>query len=482
MTETVLIVGAGPVGLTMALELARYRVPVRVIDKMTERAETSRAIAIWPRTLELFDRAGGSGEFTEAGNKVTTANIIAGTHPLTQMSLDEVDSPYRFVLMLPQNETEAILLRRLEKLGVAVEMGVALDSFSQDSQGVSVTVRHPGGFIESEQFGWLIGCDGAHSSVRHGLGLSFDGDVINTDWALGDFYLFGAPFGLNELTTYWHRDGPIIFFPMAPGRYRIIASLGPSGDGAPATLSRDEFQELVDSRAPVGIKLDNAVWISAFRINERQVPTYGSGRVFLAGDAAHIHSPAGGQGMNTGMQDAFNLAWKLALTARGLTTSPALLESYSPERHAVGAEVIAAAGRMTTLALAANPVLQELRNVALRCVLGLPPVRNMLAEQMAEISTGYPKSSLNGPGSGSHQKPGMRMRPVDGEAPYGSGDIPLFTLRTNEAPPITHALVDPAVRPNAGTGIDLVRPDGYLATSVSQGEWDVVAAYLDRLT
>jgi 2-polyprenyl-6-methoxyphenol hydroxylase-like FAD-dependent oxidoreductase len=361
-------------------------------------------------------------------------------------------------------------------------MGVAMETFAQDGEGVTVTVRHTDGRAETEQFGWLVGCDGAHSTTRHGLGLSFDGDIIDTDWILGDYYVSSAPFNVSELTTYWHRDGPIIFFPMSAGRYRIVASFGPSGKDKPEPLSQDAFQRLIDSRAPVGVKLETEVWMSTFRINERQTPTYDSGRILLAGDAAHIHSPAGGQGMNTGMQDSFNLAWKLALTARGLTKSSALLQSYTPERHAVGAGIISGAGRLTKLALISNPALQDLRNVALHLVMGLPPVQHAMSEQITEISTGYPHSELNGPSSGSKQKPGTRMRPRDGEAPYGSGETPLFTLRANETPPFTHALVDPAVRPNPeGEDIELVRPDGYLAMSAPQGGWDLVSAYLDRV-
>lgn len=482
MTDTVLVVGAGPVGLTMALELARYGVPVRLVEKATARAGTSRAIAIWPRTLELLDRAGGSGEFIDAGVRVTVANINAGGRQIARIPLDGIDTPHRFVLMLAQSETEAILQRRVEALGVRCELGVEVKSLAQDQDGVAATICYPDGRVATESFGWVVGCDGAHSVIRHSLGLSFDGDTIETDWGLGDFFLTGAPFGSDELVTYWHKDGPIIFFPLAQNRYRIIASLGPSTGDKPTPPTAAEFQALVDTRSPVGIRLGEPVWLSAFRINERQVPTYRTGRVFLAGDAAHVHSPAGGQGMNTGMQDAFNLAWKLALTARGLTASPILLDSYSPERHAVGAEVIAAAGRLTKMALISNPVAQDIRNALGRLILGLAPVRNALEAQMTELSTGYPDSSLNGPHAGSRQKPGTRMGPIDSEAPYGAGDIPRFVLRANDAPSFTHPLVDPVVRSAThGDGIELVRPDGYLAMSARAGDWASVRLYLDRV-
>lgn len=394
MTPQVLIVGAGPVGLTMAIELARYKVPVRLIDRMQDRAATSRAVALWPRTFELLDRSGSSEEFIVKGNKVTSAIIFAGRNRLASMSLAALDCAYPFVLMLPQNETESILERRLEAHGIRCELGTELKAFTQDGDGVTATVGQADRPAETQRFGWLVACDGAHSPVRHSLGLAFEGDTLDTDWALGDFVLSGFPFGVEDLVTYWHQDGPLVFFPMSPDRYRVIAALGPSRGDAPVPPSVAGFQALIDARAPGGIKLGNAIWTSAFRINERQVASYRSGRVFLAGDAAHVHSPAGGQGMNTGMQDAFNLGWKLALVARGLAHSPALLDSYSPERHAVGAEVIAAAGRLTKLALITNPAAQELRNVIGHIVLGGEQAAYQYPAQTRDPSLGMPHQFL----------------------------------------------------------------------------------------
>jgi 2-polyprenyl-6-methoxyphenol hydroxylase-like FAD-dependent oxidoreductase len=486
MTDTVLIVGAGPVGLTMALELARYQVPVRLVDKMSKRSDTSRAIAIWPRTLELLDRAGASADLVALGNKVTAANIIAGSAPMARIELAHVDTPYPFALMLPQSDTESVLERHLERLGARSELGVELAAFTQDADGVTATLRHADGQVETERFGWLVACDGSHSPVRHSLGLSFEGDTLGTDWALGDFHMSGSPYPLNELFTYWHEEGPLIFFPMAPGRYRIIASLAPSKGAAPVVPAPEAFQAIVDRRGSSDIVLGEPIWTSAFRINERQIPSYRAGRVFLAGDAAHVHSPAGGQGMNTGMQDAINLAWKLAMVCRGLSANPALLDSYDTERRPVGAEVIAAAGRLTTIATIHNPIAQHVRNVIAHFVLGLPPVQRALQGSMTEVSIGYPDSPLNGRASGSPQA-GKRMRPLDRETPYGAGDAPRFTVRARVAPgkpaPSWQTdLVDPAIRPaTPGADIELVRPDGYLAISAVDQDWASVEAYLDQL-
>lgn len=485
MTEPVLIVGAGPVGLTMALELARYRVPVRLVDQMTERAYTSRAVALWPRTLELLERAGEgvSAELVSRGNKVTVANIIAGAEPIARIELKDVVTPYPFALMLPQSGTEGVLGRHLAERGVRPELGVRLVDFTQDEDGIAATLRHPGGSEETARFGWMVACDGAHSVVRHRLGLAFEGDTRGDDWGQGDFHMTGVPFPVNEFATYWHEEGPLVLFPMAPGRYRLIAGLGSSTGAPPAAPSFEAFQEILDRRGPGGIVLQDAVWTSAFRINERQVERYRSGRVFLAGDAAHVHSPAGGQGMNTGMQDAINLAWKLALVIRGLSTAPALLDSYDPERRAVGAGVIAASGRLTRMATIQNPLARRIRNALMQFVLGLAPVQHALEGSLTETSTRYDDSPLNGVSWEAGPRAGSRMPPIEGEAPYGAGDTPRFTLRAGawagEPPGPLGDLVDPVIRANpVDGGIELVRPDGYLAISVADGEWEPILAYL----
>ncbi|MCK0208201.1 FAD-dependent monooxygenase [Starkeya koreensis] len=489
MTDTVLISGAGPVGLVMALELARYGVPVRLVDRMAARAKTSRAVAVWPRTLELLERAGGglSAELVSLGNPVTVANIFAGASEIARIELKEVVTPYPFVLMLPQSETERVLVRHLAERDVAAELGVELTGFEPDEAGVTATLRHADGREETGRYGALIACDGAHSPIRHRLGLSFEGNTLGNDWAQGDFHIEGVPFPPSEFATWWHEEGPAVLFPLGGTRYRLILGLGPSSGAVPPPPSFETFQAILDRRGPSGIRLVDTVWTTSFRINERQVNAYRAGRVFLAGDAAHVHSPAGGQGMNTGMQDAMNLAWKLALVLRGLSTSPLLLDSYDPERRAVGAEVIATAGRMTRLATLKNPLARHLRNTVMQFVLGLPMVQHALEGELTETATHYADSPLNGVSWQSGPRAGERMAPVEGEAPYGAGDMPRFALRVGagvEAPPagVAGPLVEAAPRPNpVEGGIELVRPDGYLALSVADGEWGPVAAYLAGL-
>lgn len=328
----VLVVGAGPVGLTLAAELARFGVEIRIVDRSAHPSETSRALVIWSRTLELMDRMGCSPAFLSAGLHAHGASIRSGRTVLGHTRFNTIASPHNFALMLPQSDTERLLTDHLRSLGVGVERNVELTGFSQSDAQTEAHLTHVGGRAEVVATPWLVGCDGAHSSVRHGLGLAFEGAAQGDDWMLADVRIEGdgAP-PPDEIGTFLHRDGPFVVFPIPGGRSRIVATLGKTVEGQPRPdplLS--DVQAMADERAGGGMRVFDPVWLANFRINERKVAEYARGRVFLVGDAAHVHSPAGGQGMNTGMQDAFNLAWKLAMVIRG-EAAPALLHTYTPE-------------------------------------------------------------------------------------------------------------------------------------------------------
>ena len=486
--KPVLVVGAGPVGMTMASELARYGIPVRIVDKAAQRTDKSKALVVWSRTLELLDRGGGSAPFVDAGFKAIAVNFVAGDKVIGRVSMDGVQTPYPYGLMLPQSETERLLEERLHDLSVAVERRVELTTFKSSEDGVEAVLRHADGREENLSADWLLGCDGAHSAVRHGLGAPFVGETMNSDWMLADVHMTGYPCPDSEVSVYWHRDGVFVIFPISPGRYRVIADLPPTGtEHTPApTPTLDQVQAIMDRRGPSGLKAFEPIWLAGFRINGRKVASYRWGRVFLAGDAAHVHSPAGGQGMNTGMQDAFNLAWKLALVVRG-TCAEHLLDSYSPERSGVGDEVLKAAGRLTAVGTIRNPVAQAVRNLVGHVMLGLGPVRHGFADTMTEVTIGYPKSPLNGPSlGGAGPKPGERVMPIAGQVPVGSGGTPRFALFAEETVATVdltrrfEALLDPDIRPPLHEGgISLVRPDGYLACSCR--DTDAVASYLDGI-
>ena len=495
MQTEVLIVGAGPVGLTLAVELARYGVSVRVVDKAPQRSDKSRAIVVWSRTLELLDRGGYGAGLVAAGMQVAAANIVASGKMVGRIELGGVASLHSYALILPQNETERLLEEHLNTLGVHVERGVEATSFSEGLQNVAVLLRKSDGSAEKVDCPWLVGCDGAHSMVRHGLHMVFTGDTPPSNWILADVHLRGMPDAL-EIEVGWHADGMLAIFPLSSERYRVVADVGPSRSGGrlpEPTLQ--EVQAMLDRRGRAGVTASDPRWLTTFHVNERKVVHYRKGRVFLAGDAAHVHSPAGGQGMNTGMQDAFNLAWKLALVCRGAAAEEPLLESYSTERSAVGERVLKSTGRATMLAVVRGDMKQKIRNHMASLLFGFAPVREALADAISEVAIEYPESPLNARGPHAHGGPaeGERAPIVDGEPPFGSGDRPRFTLCADVTLPAAKRaagvtiglygrLVEETVRaPLAAGGIWLVRPDGYVAMTTGLDGWDNVAAYLDRV-
>jgi len=488
MQPEVLIVGAGPVGLTMAAELKRYGVSVRIVDKAAHRSDKSKALVIWSRTLELLDRLGCGAAMVAAGHKVTGANIIAHGETIGHVDVTGVASPYPFALMLPQSETERLLEAQLSRLGANVERQVEALRFTQDAEGVTTILRSADGAEETVESDWLIGCDGAHSVIRHALNLPFSGDTLQTDWMLADTHLTGAPGSDAELSVYWHADGVLAIFPISPGRYRVVADVGPAKGPHPADPTLEEVQAIVERRGVPEMRVSDPVWLSGFRINERKVHDYRVGRVFLVGDAAHVHSPAGGQGMNTGMQDAVNLAWKLALACGASRVPEPLLASYSAERSAVGEQILKQAGRLTALGVMRNPVGQAVRNLVAGVAFGFGPVQRAMAEQLTEISIGYPHGPLNGPHGAGGPAPGERAAPDAGRKPVGAGDRPRFALYAARSPAVDRLiaehvdLMETAPRsPFDRDGLWLVRPDGYVAASVKVGDEASLAKHLDEV-
>lgn len=383
MVKPVLIVGAGPVGMTMASELARYGVAVRIVDKAAQRTDKSKALVVWSRTLELLDRGGGSAPFVDAGFKVGAVNIITGDKTIGHASMASVKSPYPYALMLPQSETERLLEERLRDLGVVVERQVELTTFNSGDDGVSAVLRHADGREENVSADWLIGCDGAHSAVRHGVGAIFSGETLDSDWMLADVHMRGYPCPDTETSVYWHHDGVFVIFPILPGRYRVVADLPPSGAEHPPTPTLEQVQAIIDTRGPSGLVAYDPVWLSGFRINDRKVSNYRSGHIFIAGDAAHVHSPAGGQGMNTGIQDGVSLGEALAMTLHD--SDDARLDAWANDRHRVASDVVRMTDRLTRMATMKSKAGQQLRNVAVALAGHMPPVRAALARKLAEL-------------------------------------------------------------------------------------------------
>jgi len=466
----------------MANELTRYGISVRIVDKTAERTDKSKALVLWSRTLELFDHAGYVEPFLAAGMQAHGAQMSNGKDVIARINLDDIDSPYPYALMIPQSDTERVLEEQLAKRGVKVERTVGLESFTDQGNQVQAVLRKASGESETLTADWLVGCDGAHSAVRHGLGFTFDGTTQPSDWYLADGHISGLE-PQDRLHIFWHKDGILAFFPITAGRWRVIADLGPAqGDAHCPDPTLQEVQALITMRGTDGIVIKDPYWLASFRINERKVSKYGHGRAFLAGDAAHIHSPAGGQGMNTGMQDAFNLAWKLSLVIGGVCKA-SLLDSYSVERSAVGDMVLRNAGRLTDAAIVRNPILQGLRNTVVKFALGFPQLGHRVGDLLSELNIGYPKSPLTVEGAdrASGTKAGARWPdrlPADpGKARFTAiGPADVVSALAAKFPKLVQAA--PASGRADARDLSLVRPDGYVGFAGAASDRAGAEAYL----
>lgn len=386
-----LIVGAGPVGLTMAAVLNYHGLTCRIIDKAPSPSQHSKALVLWCRTMELLDGIGIAETFVDNGMKLSGASIFAEGKRVVHLDLTSDESAYGFGLMIPQSETERLLTEHLTRQGITIERQIELVDFGERADAVDCTLRHDDGGEEQFEVPWLLGCDGAHSTVRHTLGMEFVGYAEPSEWIIADVQIDG-PLAPDEVTVFWREAGVTVFFPYKQNQFRMIADLGP--DAADIEVTLEVAQQIAEERGPGGLVLSNPIWLTNFRINERKIAEYRRGRVMLSGDAAHIHSPAGGQGMNTGMQDAFNLAWKLALVHRGQSSAEPLLSSYSQERSAVGQQVLKNASRFTTLTTLQNPVAIWLRNHIVPILGSFSSLRDKIRDSFFELTINYRDSPL----------------------------------------------------------------------------------------
>ena len=394
--KPILIAGAGPVGLTLACELVRHGIPVRIVDRNSEPTDKSKALVVWPRTLELLEKTGLTQRFLEAGFPLRGISMYESREKrLAHITFSDLETPYPFVLGIPQNETERLLNEHLASQGVKVERQLEVVGLKQHGDHVEVELRHADGRSETVSTHWLAACDGARSSVRHSLGVTLEGDTVAQEFAMIDCEVSGLPL-YDEVVAYSTSKGLAAFFPIRETRVRAFVLRDQCGaDNAPAPPTLEEMQRELVARGLDHIRLSAPHWLAAFRINERHAKSYRHGRVLLAGDAAHVHSPVGGQGMNTGMQDAFNLAWKLALIEKGKIAAEPFLDSYSLEREPVGASVVQKTSRARQAITLRNPLAKGLRNALLGFATSFEFVRHKIAEEAAELSVRYPESPLN---------------------------------------------------------------------------------------
>jgi 2-polyprenyl-6-methoxyphenol hydroxylase-like FAD-dependent oxidoreductase len=355
-------------------------------------AQHSQALVVQARTLEQFQRYGIADKAVARGRKLRGAQIFSEGKQILSIGLDELASRYPFLLFLPQSETEALLNAHMEQLGVKTERRVELESLIQDDRSVRVSLRHPDGSLEEVRVRWVIGCDGAHSAVREKTGTPFEGGGTGLSFFLGDVVLDGPDAPGNDLAIHLHHGDVVFLGRLNDKLVRMIVALHPEqGQELPVDLSIDDLQRAAD-QVGVRVKIHSADWTTPFHVDDRQAKQYRIGNVFLAGDASHIHSPVGGQGMNTGIQDAANLAWKLAAVARGADES--LLESYQEERGEVGKALLRFTERGLKMATTANPLLEQVRNVLAPLISGMEPVQHAVTGFISETAIEYRASSV----------------------------------------------------------------------------------------
>jgi 2-polyprenyl-6-methoxyphenol hydroxylase-like FAD-dependent oxidoreductase len=325
------------------------------------------------------------------GIKAIAMQLYAGRSKLFRIPLGGVDSAFPFTLTTAQTDTERVLNDHLQSLGITIERGVELLALTQDNDEVHMTLRHQNGFTELVTAPWVIGADGAHSVVRKMVGTKLAGSFVGERFLLGDVDAEHR-LDMDSMHTFFAPDGPVVVLPMAGGRMRFLAEVH-DAPGTPMNLNptQDELQAILDRRIG-GIRVVHSHWLTSFEIHHARVPAYRWGRVFLAGDAAHIHSPAGGQGMNTGMQDAFNLAWKLAAVVGG-QAGQTLLDSYEAERIPVADGVIAFTDRLTRAGTLSG-VPRRIRDLVIRLLSHIPAARRFMAETAEEVNVAYRTSPI----------------------------------------------------------------------------------------
>lgn len=476
----ILIVGAGPVGLFLANECARRGLRWRLIEAGSSQSKFSKALAIFPRTLEIFDMAGVVAPFLETANRVTSVAVMAHSRTLARMRFAPEDSPYSFIAMVPQNDTERLLVQELGHKGGNVEYGTTFVSAVQQNDCVNVKLDKKG-TASTLRASFVVGCDGAHSTVRHAINVPLEGGEYAPAFMLADIDTNEMPEDVLQLCP--SEYGPVAIFPMSATRQRIVATIEHAEGEAP---SLDFVREILTQRAPSGIEARTLHWSSYFRVHHRHAAQLRVGRIFIAGDAAHIHSPFGGQGMNTGLHDIWNLVWKLNLFLNGHGNEQ-LLDSYTAERIPIIKNVIETTDHLTKVMGAPNRFAQVLRDAVIPMVSRLAPFQHAFVQRLSELGIAYQGSPIvEGPGK----------RYFDDSLRGGQGIVNRFLLMIgnnedvstrNAAKQLCETFKDTAeLRMSPGSGMKLVRPDGYIAYSapkdVSISFLTAVRSLLERQT
>jgi 2-polyprenyl-6-methoxyphenol hydroxylase-like FAD-dependent oxidoreductase len=496
----VLIVGAGPTGLVLALWLARLGIRVRIIDRTTEPGTTSRALGVQARTLEFYAQLGIADRVVQEGRSVTAANLWTNGRRAAHIDIGAPGaglSPFPFALIYPQDEHERFLVECLLALGVTVERRTELTGFEQDDLSVRAHIRKPDGTTKLCNAAYLAGCDGAHSIVRERLSIGFPGGTYEHLFYVADVEADGKAIN-GELNIAFDRSDFLVVFPLkGEDRARFIGTVHDQPDRPHDQLTWNDVSKDIMRR--MGIAVEKVNWFSTYRVHHRVAGHFRLGRAFLLGDAAHIHSPVGGQGMNTGIGDAVNLAWKLAAVLRG-RANPSLIETYEPERIGFARRLVETTDRAFTETTSSHPTARFIRQ---RVAPLLAPLffsfqsgRRLMFRTVSQTSIEYRRSNLSR-GMAGTVRGGDRLPWVEVEsnrnnfAPlqsldwqvhvYGEAKLEMRALCAERKLPLhvfpyTIATRHAGLRRNAAY---LLRPDGYVALAQPDCVADAVASYLD---
>jgi 2-polyprenyl-6-methoxyphenol hydroxylase-like FAD-dependent oxidoreductase len=497
----VLIVGAGPTGLVLALWLTHLKVPVRLIDRAMQPGTTSRALAVQARTLEFYNQIHLARTVVDRGHRVRAVNFwVAGRRRASALfgDLGGTLSPFPFALVFPQDEHEQLLISALAELGVAVERGCELASFEQSGGGVRARIRRPDGGTETIEAVYIAGCDGAHSAVRTTLGIGFGGGTYEHLFYVADVQAAGTVIDGNIHVALDTSDFLAVFARRPAGAVRLVGTV--RSDAARASPEQISWQDV--SRRVMGwlpIEVERVNWFSTYRVHHRVAEHFRQGRAFLLGDAAHIHSPVGGQGMNTGIGDAINLAWKLAAALQGRAPE-SILDSYEPERITFARRLVQTTDRafsmVTSPSWVARLIRLEIFPQLLAVLLKTRVMRRFMFRTVSQTGVSYRGSPMSegraGAVHGGGRLPWATLGgDTDNFAPldsmrwqvhvYGKPRSEIESLCRDRGVTL-HAFPWRATLRRSGlerNAVYLVRPDGYVGLADPRAEAAVLSAYLD---
>jgi len=490
----VLIVGAGPTGLVHALWLTHQGVKVRIIDKSSGPGETSRAMAVQARTLELYRQLDLTDAVVAAGHRNPTMNLWANGKRSARLSMRDAGAtvtPYPYILTYPQDEHERLLIQRLERLGIRVERETEFIAFEEHPDYVLSRLRTPGGVEVTCRSSFLSGCDGAKSPVRHQIGAGFEGGTYKQIFYVADVRLTGLePPGEAHISL----DSSDFVAVLSYGHEGLSRLIGVVTNGDVEKITFEDVGHRAIER--LGVTVEAVNWFSTYRVHHRVTDTFRKGRVFLAGDAAHVHSPAGGQGMNTGIADAINLAWKLAAVIQGKAPH-ALLDSYDQERKAFAKKLVDTTDRVFTFVTAESSFADFVRTRIAPLLAGaayrVDGIREMLFRMISQTALNYHDSSLSagkaGKVEGGDRLPWVNVDGKDNFDPlvqavwqihvYGSASAELESWAGQQRVPL-HQFRWHSKHGQAGLAQGaayLIRPDTYVALADSQASPNVLESY-----